>query len=361
MTRTRPLLGLLAALLTLAGACTAAFTRPWNLPFVDGMKDRSRMSHAAHAEMGLACTTCHDAVEESHVLRGLAPKKATCAQCHQDWVDAGDCKVCHTDPTRTYARPDPAPHLRMSHAAHLPRVDGDCARCHAVLPEPGRRAPDPVPMATCNGCHEHKRWFESGRCDDCHVDLVSRPLRPVSFYAHEGNFVRGHREVARTHADSCTTCHQGSFCVDCHSTNTAALPVERLRPDNVGAPYVHRNDFLTRHGLESRADPASCLRCHQTSSCNACHTANNVTSQGRHPRRPHPPGYARPGNEPFHGTEARAGITRCAACHDQGGQSICVKCHQSGGVGGSPHPVDWSATHTREEIRTHAMCLYCHR
>jgi hypothetical protein len=126
----------------------------------------------------------------------------------------------------------------------------------------------------------------------------------------------------------------------------------------VDRAFIHRDDFLSRHPLEARADEASCARCHGNDFCSSCHQKNGLTPGAANGVNPHPSGF---GLGPAHGAAARRDINSCAACHDQGAASNCVSCHRVGGVGGDPHPPSFSARHPREEISRNAMCQTCHQ
>jgi hypothetical protein len=246
----------------------------------------------------------------------------------------------------------------MSHAAHIERTKEDCKACHASLPDPVRRPSLAPTMRACLSCHEHQKEYDDGRCAVCHRDLSRYPLKPVADFSHQGNYVKEHGASARSSVETCAQCHEQTFCTDCHA-QTVSTRVELKYTERVAADFIHRNDFLSRHALEARADEASCRRCHGSSFCADCHAAQNLTPLAANPRNPHPPGWAQPGPN-NHGAAARRDVESCAACHDQGAQSICVTCHKVGGIGGNPHPASWTSHHSHAEIRTNGMCLYCH-
>jgi hypothetical protein len=232
--------------------------------------------------------------------------------------------------------------------------------CHQKLPNPIRNPSSRPTMDSCTQCHEHKQQLSQGKCGECHLDLTRYQLRPISLFSHQGDFLREHSRAARASAESCATCHEQSFCKDCHA-RSASPRIETKFPERVERYFIHRNDFRTRHSTEARWDSASCRRCHGSSFCEDCHRANNLTPLAQNPRDPHPPGWGMPGGgAEFHGTAARRDIVSCAGCHDQGARSICVTCHQVGGIGGNPHPIGWRDRHPREEIAGNNLCLTCH-
>lgn len=328
---------------------------------LSGGVDHIRFSHERHEKRKIECIVCHEIAYDATTLEAsLRPAEKVCMQCHGEEKDKGRCGFCHGDvDARSRAAPARQVSIKMSHADHIERVEEDCRRCHITLPEftaPAR----PPPMSACFGCHEHQAQFDQGLCTTCHVDLTRYPLKPLSLFTHQGDFLRSHGPAARTAANSCATCHEQRFCSDCHA-RTAPTRVELLLPERVDREMVHRGDWISRHPLEARADAATCQRCHSQSTCESCHTAQNLTSRGDNPRNPHPPNWAFPGpGTILHGQEARRNIASCAACHDRGAASICVDCHRVGGVGGTPHPPGWSLRHPPEEIQRNGMCLACH-
>ncbi|MCC6996972.1 MAG: hypothetical protein IT370_20330 [Deltaproteobacteria bacterium] len=345
----------LAALATVGlGACAALLSSS-KAPRTG---DRILFSHKVHAENDLECVTCHEDVIDSKTLVGMAlPKEEKCLECHEEDKTAGKCDKCHALPKTPGSYPPREPRVEISHQAHVPRAKEECSKCHARLPEPRVAAARPT-MGTCRGCHEHEQDFSQGACVRCHSDLSRYPLKPVSAFSHQGNYVRQHGPAARSSADSCTKCHEQTFCADCHA-RTAPVPIELRFPEKVLRDFIHRADYRTRHTLEARAEPALCNRCHGQSFCTSCHTAQNLTPTALTPRSPHPQGYSFPGAN-SHARDARRDIVNCAACHDQGARSICIDCHKVGGVGGNPHTPSWLSRHDHDEIRRNGMCGYCH-
>jgi hypothetical protein len=321
--------------------------------------DHIKMPHEVHRKAQIDCSSCHDAVWDSKELGDpVLPKEKDCLTCHQ--AKKNDCAMCHTAVKKRGRGPDAEPvTLRMSHSAHIERVKEDCTVCHKQLPNPLRTSETKPTMATCLSCHEHQEDYDAGRCAKCHLDLAHFDKKPLGTFTHAGNFVHEHMRPARAAPETCATCHDQTFCTDCHAS-TVGLKVETKFPERVDRDFIHRDDFVSRHVIEQQADPASCARCHGTSFCESCHTAQNLTVKGSNPRSPHPAGYTLPGSAQFHGTDARRDIASCAACHDQGAQSICVSCHKVGGVGGDPHPPGFESQHPRSEIARNGMCVICH-
>jgi hypothetical protein len=349
---------LLATTLVAASACTRPV--PPVAP-VAATLDDIRISHATHTKAGVQCLACHEEIYDAKTMTGrYLPPESKCLECHKEKKATGDCGFCHRDaahPT-TYAKIDRS--LRLSHADHIERVKEDCARCHLALPELTAGPPTVPPMSTCTSCHEHAVELASGKCNECHVDLRRFPLRPVSLFSHQGNFVRQHGSMARAAGEGCAQCHDQTYCADCHA-RTVPMPIEMKFPEKVTSDFIHRPDYVSRHAIEARADQSLCSRCHGQSYCDACHTAESLTPLAANPRSPHPADFSFPGSPNSHGRLARRDITACASCHDQGARSNCVDCHKVGGVGGNPHPAAWERKHPRDEIGNNPMCLTCHQ
>ena len=324
-------------------------------------RDQIIFSHERHARAKIECVACHDDVYEAKTLEAIRlPKESKCLECHRPQKAAGNCAMCHSDVRFAGPLPKREPRLRISHAAHLEKMGEDCSRCHLKLPEPHGSTDLAPPMSSCLSCHEHHQEYAAGTCQGCHVDLSHFPLRPISDFAHQGNFLHNHSRDARSAPNSCAQCHEQNFCQDCHAASLP-VPLELRQAERVDRNFIHFGDFLGRHSVEAHADPALCQRCHGVSFCNGCHTRENLSSSAATPRNPHPPGWNYPGSPQFHGPAARREIASCAACHDQGAGSNCVNCHKVGGIGGNPHPPGWTMRHRPNEIRQNAMCLICHQ
>jgi hypothetical protein len=323
--------------------------------------DEILFPHERHEQAKVECITCHENVYDAKTLAGsFLPNEAKCLECHAAWKRQNECSKCHADVK--YAGPWPLrePHLQFSHAFHIDRFGEDCTRCHKQLSEPDHPVPLSAGHAACLQCHDHADQYADARCSTCHVDLKHYPLKPVVELSHQGDFLRRHAIVARAGTASCAACHEQNFCLDCHA-RTAMTPIEVRLPDRPDRQFVHWNDFIGRHPVEARADPASCTRCHALTSCENCHRQENVAPGAANARNPHPQGWTVRGAGPsFHGDAARRDIVSCAACHDQGAGSNCVACHKVGGVGGNPHPSGFLSRHAGDDLHRNRTCAVCH-
>jgi hypothetical protein len=110
-------------------------------------------------------------------------------------------------------------------------------------------------------------------CSECHSDVSTGAMKPYDSFRHTRVFVAGHGAYARQGQNLCSSCHEQSFCLSCHGRRDELLPAvkEADRPDR---NLPHRGDYLTRHRIEGRIDPGSCIPCHgnkETGRCRACH------------------------------------------------------------------------------------------
>jgi hypothetical protein len=298
----------------------------------------------------LNCTSCHAPSRLGGP--GAEPSVALCERCHRDQRPELMAVVARTTETA-------AGRVTFDHDAHLALdgLRGQCVPCHAGVVSRDR---PPLPaMSQCFGCHVHEQQWQRAECGPCHERSELARTLPVTFLQHDAAFMRHHG--ARVAVDGqgalCQTCHSQADCQSCHDL-TQQLTVEKRRPERVESRQVHRGDFLVRHSIEARSEPARCLSCHSASTCDGCHIERGVSANATNGRSPHPPEWMSHdyGSSNFHGNAARRDILTCAACHEAGPATNCISCHRVGAYGGNPHPNGWnSARATSSE-----MCGYCH-
>jgi c(7)-type cytochrome triheme protein len=159
-------LSILAVLALAASACAPKQGAPAPVE-----NPKFTFSHSPHVEARLSCTTCHAPVVDAtqvgptvHVALPSGASAEACGQCHD--------KIPAAPPSRRIELS-----LTFSHAAHLPRTNRDCTRCHSAFAEPGMtQAPRP-PMSACTDCHEHAQDYAQARCQPCHLDLKRYAIR----------------------------------------------------------------------------------------------------------------------------------------------------------------------------------------
>ena len=337
----------------------------------------------AHFEDATDCATCHRAVAEaetglslvagalvhadaprpsSHLadtyLAAHAPEPSAaanqCATCHV----RERCTSCHVDtdrpaldavpaaptawmlPAMPAAYPTPESHLVTgydeAHGANIASAD-DCSTCHTQedcstchirpLPPVVRALPHrPAPPAA-----------------DTPV-VASAPGVGLTLPAprsHESPFfMTAHPVLAGTSPEGCGSCHEQSFCTDCHE-----------QPSETG---FHPGGFVLRHAPAASSAFQDCASCHSTELfCRQCHVDLGMGSAGRL-------GGAFHDAEPLfllrHGTAARRDLEACASCHTQ---NDCRQCHaQTGAFGVSPHGPDFDAARANEINPW--ICTACH-
>jgi hypothetical protein len=326
----------------------------------------SHVKHKGEAD----CDTCHKGVKGTTALKKRhSPAKAVCAECHEV-KDKKECKKCHRDPARAAKLPrlPSTPGVIFSHAKHQKQAK-ECVVCHAgvAVAESLADLPRPKMKQDCLGCHNHLKEYRKLKCRACHQSLSYFPIRFVSAFNHEGNFLKEHGRWGRANADLCASCHDQTYCADCHSTRSGVKPSLKWAEQS-GRRFIHRGDWLSQHALQSRGNPGNCTRCHSPKTCARCHRSRGIHVSSRVPaatpgaaaggRSPHPVDWLSPTSPNGHGREARRRITHCASCHDRGALSNCVRCHRStarGGLGLRPHPPGWSRSN-----KAGKPCVYCH-
>jgi hypothetical protein len=316
--------------------------------------------HATHVDADVACTNCHPMDKAAKLEDGVRH-----AQIPANPSKVEACQDCHdTDPElKPPARARPF-RLSFSHAEHLPRVNGDCKRCHPTQTEAGDTQAKVPPMETCTACHNHQQDFVQAKCKPCHLDL--RGYKPETAFKHEGDWLRSHGSLARPSGESCAACHDQTYCGECHSPQTAAARPSIIFPERVERAFIHRGDYVSRHMIEAGANPASCRRCHGSPFCQACHEQQGLSRFEPDFRDPHPAGWAiaTGGQRPPHARAARRDISSCAGCHDQGAAANCVACHRVGGIASGnpngPHPSSFVKKH-RDDDKNDGVCAACHQ
>jgi hypothetical protein len=109
----------------------------------------------------------------------------------------------------------------------------------------------------CASCHAQRY------CSDCHAgERVTRRY-------HAANFVSTHAPQAYRRQTDCSSCHSTeAFCRDCHRQTGLAAK------GNVRSTVFHNAQplWLVQHGRAARQDLQSCTTCHQQTYCMQCHS-----------------------------------------------------------------------------------------
>lgn len=353
-------------------------------------RDEIVFAHGAHLAEGMTCVRCHQGVERgdaaeadedagdedagaedagvghapvvlpipehpSSATRPLLPAEADCRSCHDD-AARDTCARCHTAPQRAGRYAEREREIHFDHSVHAQPGEGRCVVCHASTG--GRTeatyAPGMPSMQSCTGsCHQEA--MRTLDCALCHSDLHRYRIEEVTVLDHGPGFLRRHATPAIADPALCTQCHDPTFCEDCH-LSSPGMPLEVLNPDAQYRDFVHRGDFLSRHGTEADLERGTCLRCHGTPFCDGCHHASGVGG-GVGPGSPHPPGWLDPSSAFSHARAARRDLISCVACHEADAETTCVPCHRVGGVAGNPHPPGFGQG---TDPLAHGVCRACH-
>ena len=124
-----------------------------------------------------------------------------------------------------------------------------CANGASVV----RKHPQEVKgLVNCGECHENQFGALNHKADD---------------------FYRKHKHYAGSQRAVCASCHRESFCTDCHAYKEELKPSDRYKT-SPERNLPHRGDYLSRHRIEGRINPASCAKCHgrqNNERCKTCH------------------------------------------------------------------------------------------
>lgn len=326
----------------LALLCACAGREPPRFPHVKHLAEIA--CGGKGQQQCLTCASCHAGVRTAGAQP--MPSKQVCAACHD----------LSKLPPSTFGQELERP-IRFEHSRHLslPKIKNQCVACHSGVVDNGPGKTSFPPMSTCLDCH--RKDFDTGKCTPCHAQKDLSGLLPQTFMKHDQNWLHRHGLFATRSAQVCNQCHSQTDCNTCHDASQT-LTVEARRPDAVERDFVHRGDFMTRHPIEAKTQPATCLKCHSESSCNSCHILRGISAARLDSPNPHPVGWVGPNTNSvdFHGRAARQNILVCTACHDQGPATNCIRCHSVGGYGGNPHPHGWASARSRDA----GMCRYCH-
>jgi cytochrome c553 len=167
------------------------------------------MNHPLHAELGVACETCHTNNTHPNPER---PREDTCVACHTDVEKQGSCTTCHP--------PGALPHFYLLGAPRDAAVE--CNVCHPATSF-GTRATTPKVSGTYTG-------DDPSSCLQCHAETNCASCHAES---HPANWPSQHGiEAGQGGLNTCYTCHTGEWCgTRCHSVTTDAPFTKQPLPD----------------------------------------------------------------------------------------------------------------------------------
>jgi predicted CXXCH cytochrome family protein len=267
-------------------------------------------SHKYHAEeVEASCSACHEAAFESKSPNdNLLPDMETCYDCHDE--DETECSYCHIDPdearevTRIIGLK-----AKFPHKAHA-ESDEDCLVCHKGItqeetPKQDLHIPSNDICINCHGAADYNE--EKERCLQCHEqDFHFIPAD------HTNMWKKNHGLVSQIDENSCSHCHQNTYCVMCHEGDNL---------DRMAHPLNYRNS----HGIHAKGNKDNCLTCHQEYAfCIECHQTELVM-----PRNHSFANWANTVDGGRHAREALYDFDSCSSCHnDAFTDNICLRCHR---------------------------------
>lgn len=252
----------IASLATDARVARLAATKPAVYPVPSDHKDIGfSLLHGDAARTNTTrCAVCH--------------ARPSCATCH---VGDGAAKVIALLPDAAEAK---GRGVQLRHVATplarnvipvglarpgewipKPHANDTTVRRVRVHPAGFARGHGPAAAAealSCQGCHAQSF------CKDCHVGEKVGPRR-----YHVANFVTGHAAEAYGRDTECSTCHNTTaFCRACHQQSG-------LASQGNGRSIGYHNaqpQWLLEHGRAARQELNSCASCHQQRYCLQCHS-----------------------------------------------------------------------------------------
>jgi len=171
------------------------------------------MDHPLHAELGVACATCH---KENLHPNPVLPDEAACATCHTEVQQRNRCGLCHP--------PASLPHFYLLGAPREGVVE--CDVCHPKKSFATTATVPRVDVGEFNGA-------DRGRCLQCHQATTCQQCHASR---HPSNWVATHGEVVGWGGQvTCYSCHTNDWCADrCHSRTPTNPLVPRPLPTGGG-------------------------------------------------------------------------------------------------------------------------------
>jgi len=249
------------------------------------------IDHKVHEEKAVECGICHNRVahNEDFKLTLTDPETGKPNRKHANFMTMTACFRCHTQTGESGGLEAP----------------GECAACH------------PADFELKPPSHLVKGFFPEG-----HAKLAQAEVKRVQSFEASAPAESGSEQPATEGGEGseateelgpslppvesineCYTCHNESFCTDCH-----------------GLPMPHPDDFLKGHGELGKTIPAKCANCHGDPKlfCDECHHGSSMEREydtsvpwlNQHP-----------------GVVAATGAQACFECHDP---TFCANCHVNG-------------------------------
>jgi hypothetical protein len=232
---------------------TPADHRSKQFALIHGTSARADPARCAICHARASCETCHTGEGARSVLRLMPDVRESTAPGVQlrrtRTADPVELSLVTNSPVR-FVPPLQATQLHSDTARQLVRVHPvGFKNAHGALAASG--------ASTCASCHAQRF------CADCHAG------ERVTHRYHASNFVSTHAPQAYRRETDCSSCHSTeAFCRDCHrQTGLAATTNTRSTVFHNAQPL-----WLLQHGRAARQDLKSCTTCHQQTYCMQCHS-----------------------------------------------------------------------------------------
>jgi hypothetical protein len=251
--------------------------------------------------------------------------------------------------------------IKFSHELHSAVVA--CEDCHSGVMDASSLNTRLLPeKSVCAGCHDVQ---DADKCNTCHFPDVYEPLKQQKSKIIFNHSFHLKNNATKTNGEKCLGCHKdinlsveidvrGKYnptmdaCWTCHAdTKLAANACEACHISTAGlTPQTHKlTQFATKHKFSAMAPGANCMMCHDNTSCQECHTANSVMTEGNTTESFFKPGQgsnftdgpkvqtlSRVHDLNFrftHGIDFRGKASDCTTCHQT--ESFCSTCHSQEG------------------------------
>lgn len=169
------------------------------------------------------------------------------------WSDlqAQPCESCHEDVTGG----------AILESAH-PGPDAECASCHGDVSHPtGVAAVTDGHPTGYDLTHGRDAAVNPAVCGECHQGDFCMACHTQGALPHEDDWISLHGAASiDLGSEGCATCHPSSFCASCHGTE---IP--------------HADDWLgVHHRAVEGVQVAACGTCHASDDCAVCHARHSV-------------------------------------------------------------------------------------
>jgi len=277
------------------------------------------------------CVTCHKGLQEvAYSAEAPAPAMNSCYTCHNNKTKASEyCESCHISTINLIPADHKSATFLKNHKIFAKDSKNVCAMCHD--------------NSFCEACHVSTTAItQKNTKSDFYAplstyNLIDGAKQQVITRVHDLNFKYTHGIEMKSKSMECKTCHnEGTFCVECHSSQGGDYATTGFTPANHKKP-----NFITlgvgsgggEHAVQAKRDIEKCASCHDVeggdANCILCHV-DNTGIKGTHPKT-HAKNFMRGTHGDWHS--------------DQG--SVCFNCH----IDANARPKGISGT---------GFCGYCH-